>query len=493
MKKCVKALVSVLLFFAVCFICTGYAQLVDTLTITGTATAKPPEGIYITSVEYVGKGVGVESETHSFIYPTTVSNTVLLNDKAWNDRPLTYKITVFNNTRYKYSYKGIETVTMDGQTNDNDRYKTDDYWEGFTVITKNNPNDSSATFKEGATVNPGETITFYATYQFGGGAPYDWNFSFLLNYNFGIHVDSMGDMALDRVLIRFGEILNTQSTYQDLITHIDDKFKDQEWQSNYIGNVFGAHNEDTKTIERLFGDSLSLTIDGVTKNITLLIKRENIDNNTSTGDRYGVTYPGQWQPTYYSGCEMTLYMTANDLDRVVEPGEYNDRDQADVYVAVFTCQSNANGTLFSDWYQIGDVYKGIAPIVSYDGGAGGTGSFVTDNWVSLAQTYQVTGHYTYNISANTNIKTIIPAVDTLARNEFNRLKNIAQRELNYINQNSDYFNEDVFAEPIANLQEVYNQANAMTVNNNTPRAHIVRILKQLENVVYPFLSYIGEY
>ncbi|MBQ3488965.1 MAG: hypothetical protein IJA86_00045, partial [Clostridia bacterium] len=384
MKKRVIAVISFILSFAFCFICIGYAQLVDTLTITGTAEAKPPEGIFITSVEYVGKGVGVESETHNHIFPTTVQNTVLLNGNAWNDRPLTYRITVFNNTRYKYSYKGIECNILDGY--DNDLYTTGDYWNGFTVYTKNNANDSTATFKEGATVNPGESITFYATYQFGGGVPYGMNFSFLLNYKFGIHVDSLGDLALERVLIRFGEILNTDSTYQDLITHIDDKYQGQDWQANYIGNVWGAHNDDTETVQRLFGEQLSFTMDGVTKNITLLIKRDNFDNNKNTGDSYSATYretswPYNTYTTTNKGCEMVLYMTANDLDKIIEEGEYSaDRNQADVYIAIFTCQADANGNPVGDWYQIGDVYKGYAPIVSYDGSTNGTGSFITDDW-----------------------------------------------------------------------------------------------------------------
>ena len=493
--KWLKALTATVLSLAVCFICTGYAQLADTLTITGTAEAKPPQAIYITSVQYVGKGVGVETETNDILFPTMVKNTVLLNDRAWNDRPLTYKITVFNNTKYKYSYKGIECVTLDGQTNDNSRYQAngayDRYGSGFTVYTKNSYSDTTSTFKEGATVNPGETVSFFATYQFGGNAPYGQTFSFLLNYKFGIHVDSLGDIALDRVLVKFAEILNTESTYQDLITHIDDKFINQEWQSNYMGNVFGAHNEDTKTIERLFGEHLSLTIDGITKNITLLIKRENVDNNTSTGDRYSVTYPGSRNPTYYSGCEMTLYMTANDLDRTPEAGEYNSSTQADVYIAIFTCNSDSNGNPVGNWYQIGDVYKGIAPICSYEGDRNQPGSFVTDDWLSLAQSYQVTKNYMYNISANVGIKSIIPITDQSARNEFTRLLNIAKSQIDYINRNADYFNEDVFTEPIADLNAAYAKASAMTVNNSTYRVHLIPILKEIENATYPFLSYVS--
>lgn len=494
MNKCVKALIPLVLSLAVCFVCVGYAQVFDTLTVTGHAEAEAPETLYISSVGYASKDAGVKSETNGFRFPTTVETTAVMNTGSTNNRSVTYEIVVVNNTRYKYSFKGIECVTPEGETNDNNLYSPNSsysqYGSGFTVYTKNNVNDTTSTFKEGTTVEPNTTVTFYATYQFARNVPSEKELSFLLNYNFGIHVDSFGDMALDRVLVKFEDVLNTESTYQDLITHIDDKFQDQEWQSNYMGNVTGADNDDTKTIERLFGDQLSLTIDGVTKNITLLIKRENVDGNTATGDRYGVTYPGNRNPTYYSGCEMTLYMTANDLDRTPEDGEYNSRTQADVYIAIFTCKADSNGNPVGGWYQIGDVYKGIAPISSYSGDRNQPGSFVTDDWVSLNQTYRVTSNYSYSIANNVSIENIIPTTDRNARNEYNRLLSLAQSQIEYIDQNADYFNEEAFAQPIARLRETYQKASSMTVDNRTYRINLIQILKELESVTYPFLTYV---
>jgi hypothetical protein len=494
MNKCVKALIPLVLSLAVCFVCVGYAQVFDTLTVTGHAEAEAPETLYISSVGYASKGAGVKSETNGFRFPTTVETTAVMSTGSTSNRSVTYEIVVVNNTRYKYSFKGIECVTPAGETNDNNLYLSNSsysqYGSGFTVYTKNNVNDTTSTFKEGTTVEPNTTVKFYATYQFTRNVPSEKELSFLLNYKFGIHVDSFGDMALDRVLIKFDDVLNTESTYKDLITHIDDKFQNQEWQSNYMGNVTGADNDDTKTIERLFGDQLSLTIDGVTKNITLLIKRENIDGNTATGDRYGVTYPGNRNPTYYSGCEMTLYMTANDLDRTPEAGEYNSRTQADVYIAIFTCQADSNGNPVGGWYQIGDVYKGIAPISSYSGDRNQPGSFVTDDWLSLNQTYRVTSNYSYSIANNVSIKNIIPTTDRNARNEYNRLLSLARSQIEYIDQNADYFNEEAFAQPIARLRETYQKASSMTVNNSTYRINLIQILKELENVTYPFLTYV---
>ncbi len=486
MKKRVITAVSFLLSFAFCFICIGYAQLVDTLTITGRLEAKPPETIFISAMEVSSLGKDISAESSSFIFPTTVENTVSTSNTNWNaNRTVTYAITVQNNTRYRQVYKGI-----DGTMNN------------FTVVTKAGVNDRTQTFVPNeSTVEPGETLTFYATYTYNSRNLS--NVTSELNYQFGIHVSSLGDLAMERVLIRFGEILNTDSTYQDLITHIDDKYKGQDWQANYIGNVWGAHNDDTETVKRLFGEQLSFTMDGVTKNITLLIKRDNFDNNENTGDSYSATYretswPYDTYTTTNKGCEMVLYMTANDLDKIIEEGEYSaDRNQADVYIAIFTCQADANGNPVGNWYQIGDVYKGYAPIVSYDGSTDGTGSFVTDDWTSLQATYQVTEHYSYTISRGDgrsdnvqDIREILPQTDVLALNEYERLMEVAKKEIDYIKANSDYFNEDVFAEPIAELEAMYEKASAMNFNENTPRAHFIKILKELEYATYPFLSYI---
>ena len=480
--KWLKALTAMILSLAVSFVCIGYAQVVNTLTVTGSINVPPPQTLFITEVEYLNKGSGISTvKSTDFNYPTTVNTEVLLKSSSRSSRTVTYAITVWNNTSYKYVYKGISGTTTN-----------------LNVVTKVNQNDRNQTFKPNeATVERNSTVTFYATYTFDSSDTLDnQTIASTLEYQFGIHVDSMGDMAMDRVLIKFGEILNTPFTYQYLITHIDDKYVDQGWQANYIGNVHGASNDDTKTIEYLFDEDLSLTIDGVTKNITLLIKRDNFDNNQNTGDSYVATNGNNRVEN--KGCEMALYMTANNLDKKIDAGEFSETGtQAEVYIAVFTCQPDANGNPVGDWYQIGDVYKGFAPIVTYDGG-NGTGSFITDEWNSLKTTYKVTSNYSYTINrgdARANgiqdIQEILVQTDVTAVSEFNRLLNLARAQISYINQNADYFNEDVFNAPIATLHTIYEKAAAMTVNNNTPRAHLIKILKELENATYPFTSYVS--
>jgi hypothetical protein len=330
-------------------------------------------------------------------------------------------------------------------------------------------------------------------------------------------------MAVEKTLAAFANALNTPEKYSDLITNIDNKYAGQDWQANYIGNVNGSSSEDTETIKRLLGEGLTLTIDGVTKNVTVMVKRTNVDNDDRTGDAYKAVQTewvtnnnGTWwnknddyqeevikATTTAQGCEMTIYMTSNDLDRKVEAGEYNNKDYAEVYVAVFTCTNNgvinADGstTITSDWYQIGEIYYGYAPIVSYDGTGGGTGSFITDDWTTIKKTYKVTENYSYTINdgngrgnGTEDIREVISAKDAGATNELNNLKNKAARAIAYIDANQSYFNHSAYIPYVEKLREVFAKANNVVVDNNTTRADLISILKELENAVYPFERYL---
>ena len=316
----------------------------------------------------------------------------------------------------------------------------------------------------------------------------------------------MGEMAVEKTMTAFLDVLNTPENYSTLTTKIDDKYKGQSWQANYIGNVSnssgnisGQGKEDAQVVEGLLGSGLTLTVDNVTKNITVMIKREDLDDNERTGDAYEATY--WWSTARGKGCEMAIYMTPNNLDKIPDEGEYNgDKGDnwAEVYIAVSTCtndgQINDDGTtnLTSDWYQIGDIYAGVADIVTYDGDDG-TGSFVTDRWVSLEKTYKVTENYSYTIQANQTLRNIIQTtVDKDACDEFTRLLNLAEAEIKIIDANSDYFNVDAYQKPIATLREVAAKANAMNVvENSTQRSSLIPILKELENATYPFLDFIS--
>ena len=89
-------------------------------------------------------------------------------------------------------------------------------------------------------VAPGETLEFTVTYTVGTSRNQNTDWKTLINFQFGINVDGERE-ALAVVEDKFLNILNTATTYGQLIDALDNKFDGrQEWTSNYIGNVTGS-------------------------------------------------------------------------------------------------------------------------------------------------------------------------------------------------------------------------------------------------------------
>ena len=258
----------------------------------------------------------------------------------------------------------------------------------------------------------------------------DWKT--LINFRFGINVDGERE-ALAVIEDKFLNILNTTSTYDQLIDALDNKFDGyQEWTSNYIGNVVGSSSEDSVAVNTLFAGQLQITVGKEEMDATVLIKHENLDWNNYTGDDYTAVNKDNGGVFNGYGCEMTLYLTIDPLDRA---GAY-----VPVYVVVFTCNRDYNGNKTSEWYRIGSTYAGTANVVTYDGG-NGTGSFVTDNWVADAATYKLIdgysynikgetyslGSYSYSVARNSSIKNIIIETDSRSVETLEKLLDDAKR------------------------------------------------------------------
>ncbi|MBQ8497977.1 MAG: hypothetical protein IJ489_11065 [Clostridia bacterium] len=388
MKKWVKTAFCIVLSFMVCFMTIGYAQLSDTLSITGSATVEVPDGLFIIDMQVDGSASGLSTNNYSFLeYTTTVSSS--LKKSGRNAGTVTYEITVLNNTTRTYAYRGLYyQASLDGY--DGNSYISERATNNTIAITTDFPN--------GKIVEPGETLVFYATYKVGSSLNRNTTWNTLVNYQFGINVDSVEE-ARSAVLSKFEDILNTPSTYATLYDKIDDKFSGAEWTSNYIGNVTDSSSTDSMTVNTLFAGHLQMVINGEENPITVLIKHENIDGNTQTGDDYTATN-GSASFTGY-GCEFTLYMTTSDLsDRSVSPP---------VYAAAFTCDRNEDGS-YGSWYMIGESYEGTAQIVGYEGGES-TGSFDTGTWRSVEATYSPIDDYSYTVSSGQTIQEIVRAVD----------------------------------------------------------------------------------
>ena len=467
-----RALLALFLVVSTLFTSLGFAELSDTLTIRGSAKIEMPYGLFITEVIPMGAS-NVDHESHSFIeYSTTLETIIDKKDdtKTGGWRPTTttyagsysYQIIVYNNTTYEYAYRGLY-------------YQKNEYNNSY-VSTSNSDSKLGVvtSFPNGSVVAPGQKLSFNVTYTVGKSMSYSTDWKTLINFQFGINVNSL-DAAADIVVDKFLNILNTTSTYQELIEVLDDKFDgNQEWTSNYIGNVGNAVDNDMMTVETLFAGQLTMMVNGQTQKAWVLIKHENLDNNELTGDDYTLNY-NQYGLVTHKGCEMTLYLTVDDLDT---PNSW-----APVYATVFTCDRDTSGNIISEWYRIGDSYYGQANVVGYKGESGGTGSFVTDNWKSYSSTYDIYDGYSYSIGADVTIKTLMQTVDTSTINAFQQLL----RDAEAIISNEKYAGtgimvvEDAYRKA-ARFYTVNAEGKAIA-NSDTRRVWLIPIMKELDHVL----------
>ena len=365
------------------------------MVIKGSVESVVPEGLFIKSVKVSGTPSRLDVYTASHVpFSTTVECSL---SKSSNNRAgtVTYDIVVFNNTKYEYAYRGLyyQTSLQDYSNNKVQTYNND---RMIGVITS---------FPNGRVVKPGEELTFKVVYTIGKDTSFasSKTYKTLLNYQFGINVETEVE-AREAVNDKFANILNTATTYEQLIDVLDNKFDgSQEWTSNYVGNVGDASTDDSVAVNTLFAGQLQMIINGETRPCSVIIKHENLDWNNMTGDDYVAVNSSNGGVFRGYGCEMTLYLTIDPLS--------TPNGQAEVYVCVFTCNRDESGNIVGDWYRIGDSYVGLAPIVGYNGQAGQTGSFVTDNWVSKAATYSPSDKFSYTVDAGESIKTLVQVYD----------------------------------------------------------------------------------
>lgn len=403
MTKRMMIIMSVALSFMILFSSIGFAATTGSIRIKVTAKNDIPSGLFIVDIQHTTT-TRIDVNNYNFITHTTTVDTTISKSRSNQTGSVTYTITVYNNTKYEYAYRDIYYQSnLSG-------------YNGNSILSDSSGNNSiniTTSFPNGKIVKPGEYLTFTATYNLGSSLSRSTNYKNLVNFQFGINVESEA-AAIDAVHSKFLDILNTSSTYNTLYEAIDDKFDGyNEWTSNYIGNVSDAVDADSMTVETLFAGQLNMLINGQTKPATVLIKHENLDDNPNTGDDYSVKYNNSSTSTTYRGCEMTLYLTTDGLNTAY--------GNAHVYVTVFTCDRDENGNIVGDWYNIGDSYLGTAPIVGYRGESGGTGSFVTDNWVASAATYTPVNGYSYTVAQGTTIKDLTRVVDASATAAFQKL------------------------------------------------------------------------
>ena len=387
MKTWFKCLLCILLSFMCLFVCVGYASITASFHISGDVSAPALQGIFITDIKEISTS-NVDKHEYSFISGSTNIENSISRGNAAADGIVEYEVTVYNNTNTTYYYRDIYFQTELPDHNGNDYISIYKDYGNITIecVFDDETDDAKK-------LSPYESIVFRVVYTVGEGIGADLDMNMLVNVRFGIHV-SCADEALDMIEARFLEILNTQSTYESLLDVLDNKYDGyNDWTSNYVGNVAGAtagaFSEDSKAVNALFQNQLQMTIDGELREVTVIVKHENIDWDNGTGDDYVAIHPSGATQTG-TGCEMTLYLTMDSLD---VPGAY-----VTVYAMVFTCDRNwQTGEIVGKWYRTGTTFIGKAEVADYDGTVGGVGSFRTTTWYPDSTTYKVMEGYHFKI------------------------------------------------------------------------------------------------
>ncbi len=344
MSKSIKRIIVAVCSFMFLVLGAGYATLTDSLQISGTAGATPPQQVFITYAQ--DKGVGDGSATVNNYYLTTLSSKVTLKDK--NSSTATIQVTVFNNANQVYAFNAVKYL--------NEAYSNENIVFVLSGIERRQE------------IAVGEYLTFDVVFSFKDGKAVsntvlDSAISFEFLPPSEIPEDE-GQVAVNGALEQFKNIINNivaDNSFQTLIDQMNDYRNNDRDNESYIGNVGGASDSDIALMEELFQGNLKLNINGVDTEVTILIKKENVDGKTTTGDA--------------DGNEMSIYLTTDDLTK--SGWEVLFGASAPVYAAVFS--SNNDG---ETWSQLGQMYEGTAPIIGYDGNRGGSGSFNTDDWKS---------------------------------------------------------------------------------------------------------------
>lgn len=273
---------------------------------------------------------------------------IALNNNA--SSTVVVNVTFYNNSDVSYYYNETQTVSSD---NNNIKYTVSGIEQKEEVPSK--------TFK---------TVT--VTFSFSGNNRSNTELLSELHFNFVVDKNSIGIIAAQTAVTRFADILNNvafENSYQSLENYMNNRGSNASTVS-YVGNVAGANDNDSKFIQDIFTKELltmDLDGDGKSEPVTIMIKRENLDNNTLTGDSY--TYSGWFGSTRtVEGAEMTIYITSEGFSS----------STVTVYAATFTKLQGAD-----KWIQVVSLTKGTATANNYSSGAFGTdNSFDTDTWKS---------------------------------------------------------------------------------------------------------------
>ena len=358
-KKLTLLLAAVILFFSIAGVFASWSYYLPPDSVASQLGASlnsffygPPESVHISHVEVVSTTSRVSAVTQTASLPTKFISQVKVDSAGSNTA--TYKITVFNNTDVTCWYLGVSPYsslpdnTLIGPST------------GITITTKDKLQDSSQTFDSNDWIPPRTTRDFYAIYTFGSNAVGEM--TTMVDFAFGVRMDSVQDGFL--------QILNDKTSangYNYLTSVFEQKYA--SGQGNVIANV----GEDEAIFDTLFGGKLYVDVDGVQTPVTVMIQRKDIDG-TANGDSYAGG----------SGCEYAIFISV--------PSQ-NQGETATVYAVAYTCKNS--GTDAGEFYQLGQLYEGTAPVENYGGVE--DGAFDVDKWKASPKEYNLGNGLVYKI------------------------------------------------------------------------------------------------
>ena len=303
---------------------------------------------YITKIEQVSGEYSSESTIK--IADTKVESNVTLSDST--SSTVVYNITFYNSTDISYYYKDTQDLSW---SNNRITYEVSDIEQKEEV--------------------PGKSYTSLTlTYKYDNGVPTSKTLSAQLQFNFVVDKDSIGVVVAQTAVSRFEQILNNKiadNSYETLENTMNSRGRNSSVVT-YIGNVAGATDANSTYIEEVFtSEFLKMDLDGDGKSepITIMIKRENLDGDETTGDDYTYTEGGWLGGSTYKtvkGVEFTIYITSEGFSS----------NTLNVYAATFTKLPGAK-----EWIEVVPLTKGTARANNYNGW-GSNNSFNTDTWQS---------------------------------------------------------------------------------------------------------------
>ena len=113
MKTWKISAICILLTFLCLFSSLGYAAVSSTMRVSGSVKTDIPYGLFITSVSTTSNSNTDKNEVSYLEYSTTLDSTI--SRKGNSAGTVTYTVSVLNNTKLTYSYRGIYYQTsLDG-------------------------------------------------------------------------------------------------------------------------------------------------------------------------------------------------------------------------------------------------------------------------------------------------------------------------------------------------------------------------------------------